>query len=117
MKAIWSRPCSPWKIEPSDEAEDVLEVRRRQDLALDDRAGHVGRVAGQVLDAGVGVALARVALRPGLSLGRAVLGEHRHHPAAVVGEAGVDRRGQLGLDVRARPRDGPPSASCQARSR
>ena len=71
---------------------------RREDLALHDRGRHVRRVAREVLDAGVGVALA-VAGRPLRLLGGAVLGEHRHHVAAVVGERGVDGGRQLGLHV------------------
>ena len=55
------------------EAEDSLQVRGRQHLALEDCPRQVRREAGQVLDAGVGVAFPGVAL-PGLLPGQAVLG-------------------------------------------
>src|SRR3954466_502185 len=79
-------------------AEDPLEVGRRENLPLDDRVRDVGRVAGEVLHAGVAVAFPCVAL-PGLLVRRPVLGEHGHHPAPVVGEARIDRGRQLGFDI------------------
>ena len=45
------------------QAEDPLEVRRREHLALEDRVLEVGRELAELLDAGVAVALAVAGLQ------------------------------------------------------
>ena len=83
----------------AEQPEDPLEVRRREHLVVHDRVLHVRRHRAERVEALLPVALARP-LRPALLVVRPVLGEHRHHGRAVVGQRVVDRRRHLDLQVR-----------------
>ena len=83
----------------AEQPEDALEVGRGEHLVVHDRVLHVRRDRAQRVEALLPVALAR-ALGPALLVVGAVLGEHRHHGRAVVGQRLVDRRRHLDLEVR-----------------
>ncbi len=83
----------------AEQPEDPLEVRRGEHLVVHDRVLDVRRHRAERVEALLPVALAR-ALGPALLVVGPVLGEHRHHGRAVVGQRVVDRGRHLDLEVR-----------------
>ena len=90
MKAICSRPCSPWKIDPPLSPK----IRSRSGGAstswCTSASFTFGAWRATMSKAALAVLLPS-ALGPAGVVVRPVLGEHRHHAGAVVGERGVHR--------------------------
>ena len=80
------------------EVEDALEVRRRQHLAVEDRALEVGRVRVEQVEAAVREGVTLVVPGSVAKLVRGVLHEHRHQMAAGRRDRRVDRRGDRALE-------------------